>query len=457
MDSNAGPEAYFASLLSKEADAGPETFFAAAQSVAALQQQEKLGCHHGITVDCDCGTSDEDGDMSDEGEELGGDSSSDEEGEIEYAAPTPGAYPELAIDTSVPLEAGIWRKLKKGAAAAARSYRKTGKEDRANKAKDKELLADAKRKQQQEAATKSADVATPASTQTAVATPAPSTPVATPVPFTPVATPAPSTPLAMPTSIPVAAAAAVAPSIKDLNALVSKARMQAASKLSSSDPTPLMHATPVTTAASTLPIASKELVSVLGKLIHRDINTSLPELASAVLSATDINNVYYANLALPAIIGQLRLAVESRLPGAMDMRKLVDDSRTTSVQKSALDTKTFEHLRNVMAVFASELNTMCTCPGEDGTQKAINHGANMGREFVTMLDRTYLLGQKSELSAAHPVVRLGAMLTSLLNMTQARATHQTEINAAVRAAVKPVWSAPLTKDTFHEVIRTHFE
>lgn len=359
MENKGGPEAFFESLRG-DTLAGPDVYF------AQLAQSQTLdGCchHHAVAHE----------------EETSSEESGSEDGDIaEYES----QFANLAIDTSVPLEGGLWRKLKKGAAAAVKNYRKTGKEERA--AKKKSSFTTMK---EEEAAEKTA----------------------------------------LKSDTPLGA------------------------------PAPAESTAPAATTASPLPIASRELVNVLGKLVHRDINTSLPELSSAVLSATDIPNAYYANLALASCIGQLRLAVEGQAINAMDMNKLVAGSRATSVQKSALDTKTFDHLRNIMAVFASEINTMCTRPGEDGKLKAINQGALIGREFVASLGRSYLLGQKTVLSEAHPVVRLGAMLTSLLGMTYACTTHQTEISAAVHAAIKPVWSMALTKDTLHAVIGTHFD
>jgi len=206
-------------------------------------------------------------------------------------------------------------------------------------------------------------------------------------------------------------------------------------------------------------VGATYLVEELGKLMHRDINTSLTELGSAYLHGTDVPDAYYANLALAATLGQLRLGIEHRLEGSsLNLKNLVAESYKASANKNSLDTKTFEHLRNVLVVLSGDANTQCTAldAGADN-EHAINQGVNMGRAIMTMLDHTYALGRDTVLSAEHPVVRLGAMLTSVLAMTQAKVVNQTEVNAAIHAQIRPIWSAPLNKDSFHASIAKHFE
>jgi hypothetical protein len=451
---NTGPDAFFASLSEKTSasavngkttlnDSGPEAFFS--QLSLQLQHQpqnHEFGCKHHIDVGCDCHHKNQhhhhNNDDTSSDEES--DSNSGKEGDdLDYTINTiddatmaaiAQQFPQLKIDMSIPMEGGLWRKFKKGVSAGVKGFRSAGKEHRAKKAErdaDHEA-AKADRAAKKKAAESSTDDKGTASLASSTAT-----------------------------------------LNKTLSTLVSKTQLSSSSsssKLSSSDPTPLGASSPSIKAdpSSTLSIGAGELVKTIASLVQRgDINTALPELGSAVLNAKDIPNAHYANLAIASMLATLRLAVETRLSkNSLDMSKFVFQSRANSGQASgggvSLDNTTFEHLRNVIAVFAGEMNVLCTRLGdEDRVNKAIEQGKAMGQTLISKLDKTYVLDQKTVLSESHPIVRLGAILTSLLSITVAHVTGQRSLNASVHANMKPIWASPLTQATFHSVIRDHFE
>jgi hypothetical protein len=207
-------------------------------------------------------------------------------------ATTLDAYPELAMD-STRMEKGFWRKIKKGASAAIRSYQDTGKKDRAAKKRVK------------------------------------------------------------------------AKNLKDeIDEEDSKAKSVADDKADlKGDATDLGASQDTDTS---LGVGARYMLEELGGLMHIDMNTSLRELGSAYLNGTDAPNAYYANLALAATLGQLRLGVEHRLEGgAVNLQKLVLESQKTSVNKEVLNNGKLQHLRNIMIVFSGDANSRCTRPGDN--------------------------------------------------------------------------------------------
>jgi len=316
--------------------------------------------------------------------------------DYQYAMQLIAADPELAVDLSLPLEGSFKekkRRVKKGISAFVRKYRETRKADKAAKA----------------AAAGKGKAKDSSSTTAAIA------------PSSAVSTPAPA-------AVPVAA-------------------------------------TPTKTLTQTtdhiLPVGSYELVDALSKLIHQDVNTSLTELSKCILAAPTSGktspNAYYANLALGTALGTVRLAAESRMKNGIEMKNLVQESRKTSLQRSPLDTATLAHFGTVMNVFASTLNATCSRPGTDGLQKAMDHGAIVGKALVNKLANTYMLSEHSVLNANHPVVRLGAIMTSLLSITQAQVSSQTEVNAIVQSAVRPIWANHITQESLFQVVIDNFE
>lgn len=320
---------------------------------------------------------------------------------MQYTAELLAAHPELALDFSMPMEGSFkekFRRLKKAGASAFRTYRKTRKEDKVKKA--------AKLK--------------------------PSVPASEPTKT--MAEPAPASP---------------SPLAKPGTSIFAKT----VSSSTSSAPSPAK--TPSST--PTLSVGSQQLLTALKTLIHQDIDTSLSDLSTVILASKTNPHAYYANIALASTIGTLRLPVEAQMKNGMDIDNMVTKSRGTSLKKTTLDSQTLENLHNIMTIFALEVNRLSTGPGINKLEKAIGYGSALGGELVSNLTKTYMLNENSILSESHPVVRLGAILTSLLGITQAQISYQPEINAIVHAAIKPIWSHPLTQGTLNEVVINCFE
>jgi hypothetical protein len=135
----------------------------------------------------------------------------------------------------------------------------------------------------------------------------------------------------------------------------------------------------------------------------------------------------------------------------------VQQARLSQSKKTPLDTRTIDNLRKTMMVFATEMNTLCTIPSCNGPQRALEQGEVMGREMLGRLGETYLKAGPTPLNENNPLVRMGAFLTSLLGITQAQVTGQSEINAFVHSSVEPVWSAAMTGTNMKTVLLGHFQ
>jgi hypothetical protein len=224
------------------------------------------------------------------------------------------------------------------------------------------------------------------------------------------------------------------------------------------EPVPLAAEPKLKAKSYDLPIGAQILVDTLGKLIHEDVHTSLTDLSASILKSKTQPDGYFANIALASAIGTLRLGVEAALKSG-DMGKVVQQARLSQSKKTPLDTRTIDNLHKTMMVFATEMNTLCTGPSCNGPQRALEQGEVMGREMLGRLGETYLKASASPtpLNENNPLVRMGAFLTSLLGITQAQVTGQSEINAFVHSSVEPVWSAAMTGTNMKTVLLGHFQ